>query len=791
MSNDLRFALRGLRCDPGLTLAAILALALGIGANVAIFSAVEATLLRPLPYPDAQRLIVVCNLWHFGDGHFPVRGQDFLQWRARVHSFTDMAALAPSFVDLTGIDQPESLRAAGVTPNLFPLLGVRMVLGRPFAAAEAEPGKDGVVILSHSLWSRRFGRSAAALGRTIELNGRAYRVIGVLPSQFHPAGHGADIWLPMAVQGAPTKADGQMPYFVLARLRLGATLEQARRELRAIPGWLAQQSPPEQSIFHTEVFSIASEKRDNETTRLVLILQLAVGFVLLIACTNVANLLLARSTDRTGEIAIRAALGASRGRLARLALTESLLLAAMGGAAGLLLALWAISGMAALDTSFDNLSMNWQVLCFAVSAVLVTGLASGLAPALQLASEKLNWTIVQGGRAHISDGRGRLRSLLVITEMALALILVAGAGLTIRSFLEMLAVQPEFDPGNVIVMHIRLPQDRYPNEARVRAFTGALLARIEAVRGVESVAIADGLPSRDTVSESTFQVKGEPQPKPGHERVASEKTVSEDYFRTTRTPLLRGRVFTQREAEDPASRVIVINQVLARQLRPDGAALGMVLVLGTVQRTVVGIVGGARQMGLDQSINPEIFSPSRNIPHMSLMVRTGDPMRLSKVLTRQVWAIDPDLPVSDVSSLEEQRREDTLPRKSNMILFAALAGLTLLMAAVGLYGVLSYAVARRTREIGVRIALGAEPREVVRMVVRHGLVMALAGIALGGVAALALTRLLGKLLFGVGPSDPLTFGAVALCLAAVALLASYLPARWAAHSDPMDALRIG
>ena len=810
MLADLRFALRTFRRSPGLIAAAVLATALGVGANTAIFSVIQSVLLRPLPYHDSSRLVMVWEKNPIFKGflaeRLPVAGRNYVEWKRQARSFSGMAAMQEASFELTGTDKPEEVPSVRVTPDFIPLLGRTAWRGRLFLPQEAAPGKDQVALVSYAFFQRRFGADPQTVGRNIALNGKSYTVIGVLPADFHlPAlfqgmdVRRPDVWLPLS-ETFDAASEGNRVNYVIARLRDGVPVRQARAEMAVIARGLEQQYPKLDTGFSASVFPLAVEDVSPATGRTVLALQVAVAFVLLIACANVANLLLARAAGRGREMAIRAAMGATRGRLMRQALGESVLLSAAGGALGLLLAVGAMAGIKALapkdNYHFHEVGLNWTVLAFCIGVAAVSGLIFGLAPALGASATNLQETLTQDGRAGVGRRARRLSSSLVVVEVALALVLLAGAGLMLRSLRNVLGVNPGFQAANVLSMHVRLPDERYPKDGQVQAFVDRLLEGASQLPGAESVAVATGLPLLDSFRVTIFRVEGEPPPPDPEQTPETDvKQVSEDYFRTVGTPILRGRGFTRQDTAGSDAQVVILTDSLARQIFPRGDALGRALVIGGsrngIKATVVGIVPDTHEMGPDTPSRPEMFLPSRRIQDMALMVRTkGDPMALAGAVKAVVSAIDKDQPVVDLKPLAEHLHGATQQRRFDSLLFAAFAGLALLLAAVGLYGVLSYSVMLRTREIGVRMALGAQGGDVVRLILRHGLLMTLAGVLLGGAGALELTQLMQSLVFGMRASDPLTFAAVATVLLLVAALASYLPARRASRMDPMRALRM-
>jgi putative ABC transport system permease protein len=810
MLADLRFALRTFRRSPGLIAAAVLATALGVGANTAIFSVIQAVLLRPLPYRDSARLVMIWEKNPVFKGflaeRLPVAGRNYVEWKRQAHSFSGMAAMQQVRVQLTGIDRPEDLEAVQITPDFLPVLGRTPLLGRLFTPDETAAGKDQVALVSHAFFERHFGGDRQRLGSTIQLGGKPYTVIGVLPPDFHlPAlfqgfdVRRPDIWLPMPETFNAAQETNRINY-VIARLRDGASLQQARAEMAVIASGLQQQYPKIDTGFATSVFPLSVEDVSPSTSRTVLALQVAVGFVLLIACANVANLLLARSAGRGREMAIRAAMGATRGRLMRQALGESILLSAAGGLLGLLLAVGAMAGIKALapqdNYHFHEIGLNWTVLAFGIGVAALSGLIFGLAPAMGASAANLQETLTQDGRAGVGRKTRRLSNSLVVAEVALALILLAGAGLMLRSLGNVLGVNPGFHAGHVLSMHIRLPDERYSKDEQLVAFTDRLLERARQLPGVESVAVASGLPLMDNLSVITYRVEGVAPPGDSAQTPETDmKGVSEDYFRTIGTPILRGREFTRQDSAPKAEPVVAVTLSLARQIAPHGDALGRRIILGggdqATTATVVAIVPDTHEMGLDESPRAELFMPGYNIQEMALMVRTrGDPMALEGAVRAVVTDIDKDQAVVDVKPLAEHLHGTTQQRRFDSLLFASFAGLALLLAAVGLYGVLSYSVMLRTREIGVRIALGARGGDVVRLILRHGLLMVLLGTLVGALGALELTQWMQSLVFGMSASDPLTFAAVAVVLLLVAALACYIPARRASRMDPLRALRV-
>lgn len=798
MLSDFRFALRTFRRTPLLVGAAVLATGLGVGANTAIFSVIRAVLLRPLPYRDPARVVMVWEKNPVFKGmlaeRLPVAARNFLEWKRDATSFQALEATNFAIFDLTGGDRPEEVSAALVTPGFFDLFGRPPVLGRAFAPGEDAPGSNGVVILSDGLWRRRFAASPNIIGRRLTASGKDYTVIGVLPPDFHlPAtfegmeANLADFWVPLP---KPTpETEFQRRLYVYGRLRPGATLGAARAEMDAVAKRLQTRFAQDHN-FTATVFPIVTEDLSPATVRTVWALQVAVGFVLLIACANVANLLLARAAGRAREMAIRTAVGASRARLIRQALAESLLLGAFGGALGVVLADFAMRGISALappdNYHFQEIALDWTVLAFAAAVATVSGILFGLAPALTAAAGNLRDALVNDARSGVGRGAKRFRAGLVVAEVAAAVVLLAGAGLMIRSLAAALHVNPGFDPEHVLTAHVRLPEYRYGKPEQERTFCNALLDRLSQIPGVQSAAIGGNLPMTDSLNVRSFRAVGDDTP-----RETDAKMVSETYFQAARTPILQGRGFTRQEAETGAD-VLVVNETFARTTFPGRGALGQGVRFGDRKgpSVIVGIVPDTHELGLEEPARAEVYMPSRALARMAVMLRTaGDPMSFSNALTSAVWAIDKDQPVVDIKSLAEHLRVSTAQRRFDTLLFGGLAGLALLLAAVGVYGVLSYSVLLRTREIGVRVALGAQSRHVVGLILRNGLTMTAIGLAVGAAGALALTRLMQDIVFGVSPSDPVAFAAAVIVLLLVAFAACYIPARRAASVDPLQSLR--
>jgi putative ABC transport system permease protein len=790
---DVRYGLRVLAKSPGFTLVAVLTLALGIGANAAIFSVVNAVLLRPLAYQNADELVALYNTNPRAEFEWPLAPAGYLELKAHNNSFADVAALSNKGwpANLTGAGEPERLQGFQVSANLFRVLGVSAARGRTFLDEEDRPGDNRVVVISHELWQRRFGGDPGIVGKAFTLNGEPYTVVGVMPQDFRFV-EKTDLWTPLAF--TPEEAhDAQSSYLVpVARLKPGVTLGQARAEVENLTRQHAGDPKAEQFAALKPLQSIMTES----VRAMLLILFAAVGLVLLIACANVANLLLARGGARRRELAVRAALGAGRLRLVRQLLVESAMLAAAGGAAGLLLASWCtefiVSGLpenlVAANSRVAGLRLDGWALAFTAGLSLLTTLVFGLAPALQTSSVDLNEALKEGGRGGSQGSRqSRLRSWLVVAETALAMMLLVGAGLTVKSFWRLNHTDPGFDPSGVLTAQVDPSGDRYKEFEQVVGFYGQLLERVGSVPGVQRVGIINSLDATMPVSVD------EHAPVPKEERPqAGSNQVSPDYFRALGVPLRAGRFFDDRDVKG-STPVVIIDETLARKQFPGEDPLGKHLTIGDTSREIVGVVGATKRYDLTALPFPRLYVPyqQENWWSMMLVVRaqSGDPARLAPAVRRELAAIDKDQPIHSFKPMDASVAEWMTPQRFSTLLLASFAALAALLAAVGIYGVMSYAVTQRTHEIGVRLALGAQARDVLRLVVGRGMLLTLAGVGLGLAGALALTRLLGSLLFGFGETDPLTFALVALLMILVALVACLVPARRATKVDPMVALR--
>ncbi|HJR05986.1 MAG TPA: ABC transporter permease [Pyrinomonadaceae bacterium] len=803
---DLRYGFRMLLKSPGFTFVAVLALALGIGANSAIFSVVNAVLLRPLPFKEPERLVM---LWERNETQdTSVAYPNFLDWRDESKAFEQMTAYRRDSFNLTGAGEPERLAGRLVTGNFFATLGVQPFAGRDFVAEDDQPASAPTVILAHGFWQRRFGGDLSIINRQLTLNDKSYTVVGVTPADF-TFGSDTDVYVPIGLSVGEVpfyKERGSHPgLWVTGRLKPEASMEQARAELDTIMAHLGQQYPDTNKGRRVHIESLY-ENTVRDVRPALLVLLGAVGFVLLIACANVANLLLARSSARQKEIAIRTALGAGRWRIMRQLLTESLLLAVMGGVFGLLLALWGTDILiAAAPDDVPRLAdahVDLRVLGFTLGVAVLTGLVFGLAPALQASKTDLNESLKETERGS-TGRRQRLRAALVVAEVALALVLLIGAGLMVKSLWQLQNVETGFDPNRVLALQLSLKGDK-ADPAKVRNFIAQVEQRVKSLPGVETVAFTNGLPFAGA-AEQSFGIVGQPPDASGDTtpHPAVRYTTSPEYLQTLGISLRKGRYFTAQDRAD-SPHVVVIDETLAQKHFPNQDPLGQRLQIGwadTQPFEIVGVVGHVKHYGLDGEVPVEsqFYFALDQVPAekmsfiaggITLIVRTqNDPQQLAGAVRAQLLAVAPDQPVFNVRTMSDIVAESIASRRFSMILLLAFALVALVLAAVGIYGVMAYSVTQRTHEIGIRMALGAQADDVLRMVLRQGLLLILTGIATGLVAAFALTRVLAGLLYGVSATDPITFAGISLLLVTVALLACYLPARRATKVDPMVALR--
>jgi putative ABC transport system permease protein len=805
---DLRYAFRQLAKRPGFTAVALLTLALGIGANTAIFSVVNTVLLRPLPYGGADRVVTVWNSLT-GSDRVALSQPELMDYREGVASLEELAAYRRSHANLTGEAEPERVASGLVTANLFGALGSEPMMGRTFTLDEDLPGRDVVAVLGHALWQRRFGSDPGIVGRTIQVDGGLRTVVGVMPPEFRlPADFQSDrpteIWIPLALDPAAPAGRGLHNLHGVARLRPDATVAQANAELELLTRRWVQAGVVMDEQFSASVVPIRDEVVGDLRPAL-LILFAAVGFVLLIACANVANLLLARIDERQRELAVRTALGARRGRIVGQLLTESLVLAGAGGVLGLLFAalgLHAIAGLAPAGIpGLDAVALDARVLAFTAGVALLAGLFFGGLPALQSASGELGAALREGARSTTAgQSRQRARRSLVVAEVALSVVLVIGAGLLMRSFWEMRQVELGFDPANMLTLQLTLPQQEYSGPDQVAGFYEQLRERIEAVPGVRSAGAAALLPLGQATGDWGIDIEGRVRT-PVDRFHGYLQVVTPGYFETMRIPLLSGRTVAATDRPDGAP-VVVINERMAARYWPEENALGQRIRIRAQEVgpwfTVVGVAGDIRHNAIVEEPRHEMYFPHAQLAlalggttaAMNLVIRTAsDPLVMAAPVRAAVRSLDPNLPVANVRTMDQVVGSAIAEPRFTMTLLAVFAAIALLLGAIGIYGVLAYTVSRRTHEIGIRMALGAGARSIVRMVVLQGIGMVAAGAALGVLAAAGATRVLEALLYGVTTTDPVTFAAVPLMLIGVALLAAYLPARRATRVDPMIALR--
>jgi len=794
---DLRYATRRLRKSAGFTVVAVTTLALGIGANTAVFSVVDQVLLHPLPYPDSDRIVKISQTFE-GISTDDASPANYLDWVSQNQVFAEMAASRGWQGSLSTGDRPERVIGTMTTPSFFPLFGVGPILGRGLEAGDARPGNDHVVVLGYGLWQRYFTADRAIVGRDIRLNGEQYTVVGVMPPNFSPDEYG-ELWLP-SPWGVPTHAlaPNKDPrqfrdrnYLdVWARLKPGVTEQQARAELDTIGRRLERQYPDSNGDVGVSFLPL-HEYIVGDVRPVLLVLLAAVVIVLLIVCANVANLLLARATARAKEISIRTALGASRRRLLRQLLTESVLLAIVGGVLGLLLAVLAVPSLLALSPpdirQFKQIGINREVLAFSFLASVVSGAVFGLIPALQSSRSNPNEFLKEGERGSTAN-RGRTRSALAIAEVGLSLVLLVGAGLLVKSFARLMDVNPGFDPDHLLTFNLGLPSSTDP--VRQLAFYQQVVQRLQALPGVQAVGAVSRLPLAGGNSSRSFNV-------PGIEKdyEADIRVGTPDYFRAMRIPLLKGRSFSESDLGSSLN-VAVVNDALARTVFPGQDPIGKQLTHfgpDNLSLQIIGVVGNVRHAGLDADPHSEIYQllGQAQWPSMFVAIRSAssDATSVTSAAQNVVWSVNKDVPLANVRTMQGLIANSVERRKFSMFLLSIFAVVAMLLAAIGLYGVMSYSVAQRTHEIGIRMALGARRPDVLALIVKQGMALALMGIAAGAMLALGMTRLIAGMLFGITATDPLTFVGVAALLGTVAFLANYLPARRASKVDPMVALR--
>jgi putative ABC transport system permease protein len=805
---DIRYGARVLAKNKGFTAVAVLTLALGIGANTAIFSVVNELLLRPLPYSGAERLGLLWEIGPEGRHQNSVSTANYRVWQEQNTTFEGLAAYSDRRISLTGDGgEPEELTVQLATPDLFRVLRVEPFLGRLLTPEDGVEGAARVVILGHGLWKRRFGGDPHLVGQAIALNGAPATVVGVLPPGFQwyvrqgasTGGRPAEVWMPLKL---PTEEPNTRGRFlsVLGRLKPGTTFEQAAAEMKTLAARTEIDSPEYNKGFGAEFVPLREQLVGNVRPALLILLG-AVALVLLIACANVANLLLSRAAAREREIALRTAIGARRARIVRQLLTESLLLAVLGSVLGLVFAWWGLRALIAISpvdvVNLQGVGLNLPVLAGTLAVSLITGLLFGLVPALEATRLDLNDALKEGGKG--TGGQSvrsqRLRGALVITEVALALVLLAGAGLLVKSFVRLQQVDTGFNPQNVLTMVLRLPGAKYEEDAQLTAFFHQTMERIRTIPGVRNVGMVNFLPFYGGLGSGTgFTIEGRPAPAPGEMPGTDVRVTDGGYFAAMGIPLLRGRNFTDVETREPRH-VILINDALARKYFPGedpiGKRIAVEMSAEPFPSEIIGVVGNVKHESLVTDAPPTVFMPFPDLPYpfMTLTIRTaGDPTDMVTDVRNAIRAIDPEQPISDVRTMRQVLSEWNGRARFNTILLGLFAALATILAAVGIFGVMSYSVTLRTREIGLRMALGAQPGQVLRLILKQGLLLTLIGIAVGLAGALALTRVLSGLLFGVASTDPATFAAIVLLLTAVAGIACYLPARRATRVDPLLAL---
>ena len=794
---DVRYGFRGFLKRPGFTIIALLALALGIGANTAIFSLVNAVVLRPLPYADPDRLVWGWGNVRNGPNRASVSPPDFLDFRSQNKTFEQFAGTLAITVpaNLTGSGEPERLNGSAITGNYFQTLGVAPALGRGFTLDNERSGSDQVTILSYALWQKRFAGNPGIVNQRIVLDGKSFEVIGVMPKDL-AVPQAADLWVPINFDADPDfkvrKAHFMRP---LGRLKPGVTLAQAQADMDAISAQLEQQYPDSNTGWNMRLESLHERFAGGSRTTLFILFG-AVGFVLLIACANVANLLLVRATARQREVALRTALGASRSRIVRQLITENLLLALLGGALGALFAWWGLDLLVMLSGNTipptAKVKIDAAVLAFTFLTSLLTGLLFGLAPAFRTLKLNLTEALKEGGRVG-SEGalRNRTRSLLVVFESAIAVVLLIGAGLLVRSLIALQNTNPGFDSENVLTLRLDLSRAKYDSPEKTAHFFQEFEGRAGAIPGVETVGLITELPMSGQPNDIPFTVQGRPAVAANDEFDADWRRINQHYFQAMRIPLLRGRNFTEQEVQR-SDKVVIVSQQLVDQVFPNEDPLGkrLLTILSDQPYEIVGVVGDIRHRALELQPFPAMYLPTRQSGRTNVVIRTqGDPLGIAGAVRQAVRDLDPEQPIASMKPMDEWVESTTETPRYRTALLGLFAALAMVLAATGIYGVMSYTVAQRTHEIGVRMALGARQSSVLSLIVRQGMLLVTIGVVIGLAGAYALTRVMASLLFGVSAKDPITFVVVAVLLSVVALLACYVPARRATKIDPLEALR--
>jgi putative ABC transport system permease protein len=808
---DLRYATRALLNRPEFTLVAVITLSLGIGANTAIFSVVNAVLLRPLPFKDPGQLVSIYERRaNSGAANLPISGHEFAAWQERTHSFSAITLIQTDGLNLTGRGDPAIVDAARVSTDFFAVLGVPPLLGRTFAPGEDRDGGSKVVVLNQKLWNQRFGSEPNIINQTISLNDQSYTVVGVLPTlELMP-----DVIVPIDLRGEVQKV-GKHSHQVIARLKPGVTPDQAQADLSLVSGQIEQEMTQANKGHLVQAVPIHEDVTGDSSLALLTLFG-AVGFVLLISCANVANLLLTRAAIRQKEMAIRTALGAGRWRLIRQTLTESVLLGLVGGGLGLLSAFWLVDLISKTTVinlpRLDQVNLDGRVLLATIGFSVLTGLLTGLAPAWRNSEPRLYQSLIDGGKGSMGASRRRIGNTLVVLEVALAVVLLVGGGLMLKSFVQLLRVEPGFDPHQVLRLDLALPGPKYREPQKQKAFYEELLARLRTLPGVESVGATTQTPLSPGDNWSAFAIEGRPDPPPGEQQQAATRAVSNDYFQTLRIPLRKGRFFSDSDArvalplmrwydqqpypehfdEPQPAPAALINETMARMYWPNEDPLGKRLrVIASPWMTVVGVVGDVHHNGLNTPPNPEIYLSVLQEPQgaLAVMMRTSsDPLQLAGAARQELKVLDSDQPVT-VTTMDQIFSNSVAGQRFNALLLGGFASLALVLAMVGVFGVINYSVAQRTHELGIRLALGAQRRDVFKLIVGQGLILALIGVALGAAGAFGMTRLIESLLFGVSATDAVTFALVSVLVTVVALVACYIPARRATRVDPLEALR--
>jgi putative ABC transport system permease protein len=790
---DVRYGSRVLARNPGFTVVAVATLALGVGVNAAMFSVINTTLLTPLPYKNPDRLIWLGTRHPRFNHPIPVSGPDFLDWKNQNHVFEYMTAMdVNGGATLTGKGEPEMLPGALVSTDFFKLFDEKLELGRGFVEGEDQPGHNHVAVLSYNLWKNRFGSSPNVIGNNLTLDGESYTIVGVAPRLAYPSR--VQFWSPIVID-TQRHPRGNHYLRAIGRLKPGVSLREAQAEMSTVASRLAAQYPDSDKGVGIQLVSL-KERFVQYIRPALLVLFGAVGFVLLISCANVANLLLAKATKRQREITLRAALGAGRFRLIRQFLTESLLLSSLAGGLGSLVAIWSLEVLRALKPDsipdVNSIHLDLRVLGFLLAITLLVGIVLGLAPAWHASRLHLNESLKESGGPGLAGATGvNLRNVLAVAEIALSLVLLVGAGLMIRSFARLLSIDPGYDPKNLLTFQISLPDSRYPTHDRVVAFYRDALERISALPGVQSAAISNMLPPFGTEIDGPFYVEGHEPPNLNEAPDTYYDPISPGYFQTMKTPLLEGRYFTEQD-NSYRSRTVIVSETMAREFLGGHGAVGKRINIMGIWLEIVGVVADQRFFGWDHDVGPVTYIPNARdaMSGMAFVVRTKiDPMHVSSSVRRAIWSIDKDLPFTQVLTMDQRLSQSFAGRRFHMMLLGFFAAVALVLSLVGIYGVMSYSVAQRTHEFGLRIALGAEQRQVLSLVMRQGQLLTFIGLGLGLGGAFALTRFLASMLYDVHSTDAVTFAVVSLLLIASAILACYVPARRATKVDPMLALR--